>query len=75
MDKFCAMNPTGNLRNMGFLDLGNGIGELIIWRLCMVQFVGIGFGSVNLSITFRVAFIGVKQGFWTSEMVLVSWDG
>ena len=30
----------------------------------MVQFVGIGFGSVNLSITFRVAFIGVKYGLF-----------
>ena len=25
--KFIQKNPTGNLRNMGFSDLGNGIGE------------------------------------------------
>ena len=28
MDKFCAMNPNENLRNMGVLDFENGIGEL-----------------------------------------------
>ena len=28
MDKFCAMNPNENLRNLGFLDFENGIGEL-----------------------------------------------
>ena len=70
MDKFCAMNPNENLRNMGVLDLRNGIGELggFAW-FSSLELGGAPFVWVIMN-TLEIAFIIVKQEFLDLENVI-----